>query len=70
MEGDKKLPATKWWLQRLIAQAQKMGIGKRELLDDYYLEEFMIICEEWSILHGAELAEDFVTDDPAAFFNA
>lgn len=47
-----------------------MGIGKRELLDDYYMDEFIILAEEWSILNGAEVVEDFVTDDPAAFFNA
>jgi hypothetical protein len=47
-----------------------MGIGKRALMEDYYLDEFFILAEEWSILHGAEPVEELVTNDPVAFFNA
>lgn len=45
-----------------------MGIGKRELLEDYYLDEFLAVCEEWALLGGAEWEEELVTDDPEAFF--
>ena len=39
-------------------------------MEDYYLDEFYILAEEWAILHGAEPVEEFSTDDPAAFFDA
>ena len=49
-----KIPPTEFWLQRLIMQAQSLGIGKRQLLEDYYFDEINILLEEWNILHGAE----------------
>jgi hypothetical protein len=41
------------WLQRWIAIAQTMGIGKRELMEDYYYDEFMIMLDEYNDLHKA-----------------
>jgi len=34
------------WLQKIIAAAQSIGIGKRALMEDYYLDEFMVILQE------------------------
>lgn len=48
------------WLQRLIASALSMGIGKRELLEDYYVGEIAAVIEEWNALHGAGEAEEQV----------
>lgn len=53
----------------MIAQGQHMGIGKRALLEDYYLDEFLVICEEWAILGGADPEEEVVRyDSPEDFF--
>ena len=35
-----------------------MGIGKRELLEDYYWNELGAVFEEWSALHGASDDEE------------
>ena len=37
-----------------------MGIGKRELLEDYYVDEIGAVIEEWNALHGAGEAEEQV----------
>lgn len=42
------------WLQELIAGALTMGVGKRELFEDYYFDELGSIIEAWNALHGAE----------------
>lgn len=55
------------WLQRLIASALSMGIGKRELMEDYYLEEISEVISAWNGLHGrGEEAEEEM--DAMAFF--
>ena len=48
------------WLQRLI--------GKRELMEDYYLDEIGAVAEAWNALRRppAEDAEEAVT--PEVFF--
>lgn len=33
------------WLQRLIAMGLCLGIGKRELLEDYYMDEIGSIAQ-------------------------
>lgn len=48
------------WLQRLIASALGMGIGKRELLEEYYPTEIAAIVEEWKDLHGVGEKEEQV----------
>ena len=36
-----------------------MGISKRELLTEYYMDEFCAVSDEWRIMHGtAEVEED------------
>ena len=56
------------WLQRLIAMGLSLGIGKRELMEDYYLDEIGAVAEAWNALRRppAEDAEEAVT--PEAFF--
>jgi len=36
----------------MIAKALSIGIGKRELLEDYYPDELGYIIEEHNIIHG------------------
>lgn len=42
------------WLQKLIAAGLCIGIGKRELLNDYYMDEIGVILEEWNALKKGE----------------
>ena len=48
------------WLQRLIAGGLSIGVGKRELLEDYYFDEIGAVIEEWNALHGAGEEEEEV----------
>ena len=48
------------WLQRLIAGALGMGISKRDLLEDYYVDEIAPVLEAWAALHGAGEGEEQV----------
>ena len=52
----------------LIAMGLSLGIGKRELMEDYYLDEIGAVAEAWNALRRppAEDAEEAVT--PEAFF--
>ena len=45
------------WFQRLIIQALAIGIGKRELMEDYYPDELDAIFTAWCALHGQEKEE-------------
>lgn len=56
------------WLQRLIAMGLCLGIGKRKLMEDYYLDEIGAVAEAWNALRRppAEDAEEAVT--PEVFF--
>lgn len=51
----------------MIAAGLKIGIGKRELLEDYYLDELPLIFEQYNVLSGAEgaggTAEEAFADD-------
>ena len=46
-----------------------MGIGKKELLNDYYMDEFEKIAGEWAVIHGKkeEQIEEELCTDPMAF---
>ena len=46
------------WLQRTIAICIKIGISKREFLNDYYPDEIPIIMQEYSDLSKVESKED------------
>lgn len=39
-------------------QARSIGIGKRELLEDYYPDELDVLFEEWGVLNGVERVEE------------
>lgn len=51
----------------MIAAGLKIGIGKRELLEDYYLDELPLIFEQYSALSGEDpdggTAEEAFADD-------
>ena len=34
-----------------MAGALALGIGKRELMEDYYADEISVILSEWNALH-------------------
>lgn len=56
-------------MQELIASALSIGIGKRELLEDYYPDEIGAIIGAWNDLHNPHRAtEETETIDPLAFF--
>jgi len=38
----------------LIVQARTLGIGKRELLEEYYPDELPVLFEAWNELHGGK----------------
>ena len=42
------------WLQRTIAICVKIGISKREFLNDYYPDEIPIIMEEYAELNKVQ----------------
>jgi hypothetical protein len=53
-EGDKpEQPdeADEHWFQELIVVAGKIGISKRQLLEDYYYDEIPIIFEKYAELN-------------------
>ncbi len=56
------------WFQRLIASALSIGISKRELLEDYYMDEIGEVIRAWNNLHGAGDQEEQV--DGAAFLGS
>ena len=73
-----KAADTKYWLQRWIAIAESIGIGKKELLEDYYLDEEAPETEEEGDLdeedpeteedeyldeEDSEIDEDYYLDD-------
>lgn len=45
------------WFQGLIAAALSIGISKRELLNDYYMDEIGLIFEAWNRLHDPNREE-------------
>ncbi|MDP4134001.1 MAG: hypothetical protein Q8882_08320 [Bacillota bacterium] len=40
-----------YWLQDLINTAREMGISKREFLEDYYFDEFIILMERQAVMN-------------------
>jgi hypothetical protein len=44
-------------VQRLIAQSLSLGIGKRELMCDYYPDELGQIIREHNVLHAPARGE-------------
>ena len=58
------------WLQKLIACALAVGISKRELLEDYYIDEIPEIFKAWNRIHGkdGDDLEPEHMDNPMKFF--
>lgn len=52
-------------MQRLIALGLQIGIGKRELMNDYYVDELPLVLGQWLSLHGSGEEERV---DPLTFF--
>jgi len=38
---------SRYWLQKVIAAALKIGISKKELFEDYYFDEICIVFSEY-----------------------
>ena len=41
-------------MQRLIAQALAMGVSKRALMEEYYIDEWAEVMAQWAALHGSD----------------
>ena len=50
----------------MIAAALSIGISKRELLNDYYMDEIGPVFEEWNRLHDPN-REETTAVDPLTF---
>lgn len=48
------------WFQELIVVAGKIGITKRQLLEDYYYDEIPIIFEKYTELSNTKEKEEEV----------
>ena len=46
----------------MIASGLTMGISKRELLEDYYMDEIADIIGEWNRLHNPDAEETTEVD--------
>ena len=42
------------WLQKIIAVCIKIGISKREFLNDYYIDEIPLIMQEYAELNKVQ----------------
>lgn len=54
--------ANEAWFQRLIAAGLKIGISKRELLEEYYPGELAVIFEQYAALSEPEPEETYADD--------
>ena len=50
------------WLQRTIAIFIKVGISKKEFLEDYYPDEIPVIMQEYSELNKVEKSDVEIVD--------
>ena len=46
-----------------------MGIGKRALMEDYYIDEVGEVMAQWGRLHGVEPDGECAQDDITAFLD-
>ena len=52
--------ADEHWFQELIVVAGKIGISKRQLLEDYYYDEIPIIFEKYAELNNPKEKDEVV----------
>lgn len=64
---DKKLDLD-YWLQRLIACCLSMGISKRDLFNDYYMDEIGEIIFEHNEMHRTKEEPDVEVASCESFF--
>lgn len=48
--------------------ALSLGIGKRELLEDYYMDEIGAVFEEWNRMHDPDREQEPEQMDAFNFF--
>lgn len=59
---DRQVPgAPDTWLQKWIAIAASIGISRRELLEEYYFDEFILTLDAYNELHAIQ-TEDAVEE--------
>lgn len=46
------------WLQRIIATCTKIGISKKELMEDYYPNEIALVMQEYAELNKVESTDE------------
>jgi len=51
-------------------QGLSIGIGKRELLEDYYPGELAVLFAEYNVVHNADEDKTDHNVDPLSFFGA
>lgn len=49
--SEKETAHTKYWLQKWIAVGESIGIGKKNLLNDYYFDEFLAVIDAYNDMH-------------------
>ena len=58
--GQQSDEADEHWFQELIVVAGKIGITKRQLLEDYYYDEIPIIFEKYAELNNPKEKDEEV----------
>lgn len=51
---DGRTEAGEYWLQRWLAIARSVGIGKHELLEEYYYDEFIAMMDAYNDMHNID----------------
>lgn len=57
MESGGAAPHDEYWLQKWIAIAETIGIGRNELLNSYYIDEFLTVLDAYNELHSYDSEE-------------
>jgi len=60
--GESSEARDEFWVQSLIVTARMMGISKRELLEDYYLDEFLLISDKFVKMKSPKQNEEVFID--------
>lgn len=58
---------TDYWLQRSIAIAQTIGVNKKQLLEDYYFDEFIAMLDEYNEIHRIDKTPQVIEEDADAW---
>ncbi len=51
---DAPAERTEYWFQRWLAIAQGIGLGKSEIMRQYYFDEFLCMLDQYNDIHSLE----------------